>query len=320
MSTRQLEKNEVLKKSMSCIYLWIILMTVLVSGCKKEVLMYGNNFQDPSSIEDWVLEGPGKIEWQKGKMILIPDAEQAINEKWEQCGRRILDRNTEFNPVIQNVIKKTNPEIASQLVDTNGIFDGGHIVCWNKAFKTGNSYIVEYDFKPLSPVGLGLIFFSATGVHGEDVLSDKLTPRYGAFKQYVKGEISCYHISYWSNNAHFGKRGTCNLRKNPGAYCLANGYDPSVKDLFYNDNEFAFKTHKMRLIKQGHRIRYYIDGHLVIDFTDKEINDVRNEEGIAVVWRNVDTGKVLGAGRIGLRNMVELKAEYSNFKVYNICD
>jgi hypothetical protein len=137
------------------------------------------------------------------------------------------------------------------------------------------------------------------------------------FSSYTRGDIDCYHISYWANNAAVGLRGTCNLRKNSGFYNLANGIDPSVKDLDYSSEKFMFRKHRIRLEKIKDRIAFYVDGKLAIEYSDKKINDVLDADGNPKE-RNVDTGGVLGGGRIGLRQMVGLKAEYSNFKVYAI--
>lgn len=322
------ELQFVTKSIVLCLLNSLVILTVI--GCensvskqhypseKRAVLIYENNFDEPSSLSDWVLEGPGTIEWQKGGMILIPDAQQVLYKKWNQSGRKILDAKKEYYPAIQSVVRITKPSIANHLTDDKGHFDGGHIVCWNKKFETDGNYIVEYDFEPLSPIGLGIVFFSAKGLNGEDVLSDQLKPRHGAFKQYIKSDINCYHISYWANSPASGKRNTSNLRKNSGFYCLANGHDPSVRELDYSSETFTFSKHKVRLVKLDAQIRFYIDGQLVIDFTDKKINDILDDAG-NVIKEGVDTGNVLAGGRIGLRQMAGLKAEYSNFKVYKIC-
>jgi pectate lyase len=279
-------------------------------------LIYENNFSDILDIDDWLVEGPGRKYYWEQKMTLIPDAQQAVYKMWEKQGRRVLDPDKEHRPNIGKAIASIRPLMLDDIT-RNGKVKGGHIVCWNKAFETGSDYIVTYDFKPLSPIGLGIIFFSAKGINGEDVLSDKLSPRYGIFSSYVKGDIDCYHISYWANNAAVGKRGTCNLRKNSGFYCLTNGEDPSVRDHYYSEKKFDFKTHNIVLIKDGKDIRFYIDREIAISYTDKRFNDILTADG-KLDKKNVDTGEVLQGGRIGLRQMVGLIGQYDNFKVYKI--
>jgi len=279
-------------------------------------LIYESDFSDPGMISDWTLEGPGTIEIKDGKLIMTPYAQRAVYEKWESHNRKPLDPYNElYYPVIKNEIAKSKVYPFLDKLSGGGGFNGGHIVAWNKAFETGDSYIVEYDFKPLSPVGLGIVFFSAAGVDGQDVLSKELAGRYGVFSSYTKGDINCYHISYWANNASVGKRGTCNLRKNSGFFNLANGIDPSVKELDYASEKFTFRKHRIRLEKINDRIAFYVDGELAIECNDQKVNDILDADG-NLKEKNVDTGDALGGGRIGLRQMVGLKAEYSNFKVF----
>ncbi|HBG28568.1 MAG: hypothetical protein A2Y10_19985 [Planctomycetes bacterium GWF2_41_51] len=60
-----------------------------------------------------------------------------------------------------------------------------------------------------------------------------------------------------------------------------------------------------------------MNGKIVIDFEDKRYNDLIDDSG-KIVKRNLDTGNILNGGRIGIRQMSELKAEYSNFRIYQI--
>jgi len=279
-------------------------------------LIYENDFRDVGDIDDWVMEGPGRIYWWENKMTLIPAAQQAIYKKWEKNNRENLNPETEYYPVVEKCLNRVNPSVVDNLKDKEGNFSGGHIVCWNKAFETSNGYCVEYEFKPLSPVGLGIIFFSADGMGGQDVLSGQLKSRYGVFTSYTESDINCYHISYWANNAAVGKRGTCNLRKNSGFYYLADGNDPTAEDLDYSCPTFDFNTYRIRLLKENNRIRFFIDDELVIDYTDNRYNDIPGDGKDT----KVDTGKVLGGGRIGIRQMVGLIGQYDNFRVYNLVD
>ena len=289
-------------------------------GSKQMKLLYKTDFSNPADLKDWVLEGPGTIEITNGKLIMTPLAQQAIYDKWESVDRKVLDPYKEYYATVEEELIRTGayPDI-DELRNDKGQLVGGHIVAWNSAFTTPGDYVVEYDFKPLSPVGLGIIFFSASGSDGSDVLSKHLKPRYGVFNSYVRGDIDCYHISYWANNAGHGFRKTCNLRKNSGFYNLANGPDPSIRDLDYSAEKFTFKKHRIRLEKVGNRIAFYADGELAIEFFDNKVNDTLDADG-GLKEKNVDTGNVLEGGRIGLRQMVGLKAEYSNLKVYKVLE
>ncbi|MFI4912070.1 MAG: DUF1961 family protein [Sedimentisphaeraceae bacterium JB056] len=292
----------------------------IIDGFDK-VLIYENTFDNFDQIDDWVMEGPGKKYLSGNQMMLIPDAQQYVYRKWEQCDRKILDARTEYYAAVREGLAEVNPSMIEKVSNDKGQIVGGHIVCWNKAFETADDYVIEYDFKPMSPIGLGIIFFSAKGINGEDVLSPKLKPRSGVFMQYLKSDLDSYHISYWANNAAIGKRGTCNLRKNAGFFCLANGDDPSVKNLDYSNETFDFETYKVTLIKLKNRIVFAINDEIAIDYTDNRYNDIMAEEGVDIIKeKNVDTGKVHGAGRIGLRQMVGLIGLYDNFRAYNLIE
>ncbi len=284
-----------------------------------KTLIYENNFDSFADIDDWVIEGPAKTYLVDNKMMIIPDAQQYVYRKWEDCGRRVLDAKKEYYAAVKEGLEKTNPDMVKKMYNENGVFAGGHTVCWNKAFETAGDYCVEYDFKPLSPVGLAIIFFSAKGCDGSDVLSESLKERNGIFSQYLTVDTNSYHISYWANNAAVGKRGTCNLRKNVGAHCLANGIDPSVKNLDYSKKTFEFETYRVQLLKIKNNIKFSINGEIAIDYTDNRFNNIVADEGIDTIKeKNVDTGEVLQGGRIGLRQMVGLIGQYDNFKAYNI--
>jgi len=279
-------------------------------------LVYENDFSDAGRTSDWAMEGPGEFFINEGRLIMIPHAQQAMLANWERLGRRKLDPTSEYYATVEQTLKQQAYSPIDALY-TKGNFSGGHIVLWNRAFETPDSYAIEYDFMPLSPIGLAILFFSASGQQGQDVLSDRLKDRHGVFSTYTQSDINCYHISYWANNAAVGKRGTCNLRKNAGFYNLANGNDPSVVSLDYTSETFNFTIHRIRLEKVGNQITFAIDGQVAIQYEDKQYNDVLKSDG-TLLHENADTGKVLEGGRFGLRQMVGLKAEYSNIKVYRL--
>ena len=311
---------------------WIIigLLSIFLSGCHARVvqsqqenkvrsrwqLVYESALSAPSKTSDWLMEGPGEFVINKGKLTVIPHAQQAMRAEWERLGRRKLDPSSEYYATVEKALEQQAYSPIEPLY-TKGDFSGGHIVLWNRAVETPDSYAIEFDFKPLSPIGLAILFFSASGQQGQDVLSDRLKGRHGVFSTYTKSDINCYHISFWANNAAVGKRGTCNLRKNTGFYNLANGSDPSVVSLDYTRETFNFTTHRIRLEKIRNQITFYIDGQVAIQYEDKQYNDILKSDG-TLLKENVDTGEVLEGGRFGLRQMVGLKAEYSDIKVYRL--
>jgi hypothetical protein len=55
----------------------------------------------------------------------------------------------------------------------------------------------------------------------------------------------------------------------------------------------------------------------VISYDDKQFNTILKSDG-SVKEEHVDTGPHLGGGRVALRQMIGLKAFYSNFKAYRL--
>lgn len=157
------------------------------------------------------------------------------------------------------------------------------------------SYIAQWEMKNKNlEAGLCIVFFSATGLNGEDVMDPSLPKRDGTFSQYHHGALKNYHISYYAHNPSLPNRPTTHLRKNPGKNRVnkgPRGIDPK-----------SSQVHKVTLIKQGARIRLYVDQRTIIDWTDDgKVND-----------------EILGGGKIALRQMQWSKFNYRNFKVWAI--
>ena len=286
-----------------------------LAGFDKE-LIYQADFSAGGD-DDWQLEGPGNVKIKNNSLYLETLVWQEMREHWEKNNRQKLDPKTEYYPHIEQVIKNKRPSALAGILNEEKKVTGGHIVLWNDKVKTPDSYIVSYTFKPLSPVGLAIVFFSAEGVNGEDIFSKELKSRTGVFSQYTRSDINCYHISYWANNAAAGRRGTCNMRKNSGFFNIASAPDPIVSELDYSKKDFVFKEHQVLLIKDKDNIKFYLDGKKVFDFTDKGKNLILSNRGESL-GKTEDTGKLLAGGRIGLRHMAGLAAEYRDFKVYAI--
>lgn len=169
----------------------------------------------------------------------------------------------------------------------------GHFVLWcPKDFP--ENFQAEWDIEILGENGLCIVFFAARGQDGQDAFDPALAPRNGIFKQYTKGEINCYHISYYAH-APESPRPTANLRKNHGFFLVSNGpagIQPAEQG--------KGKTHRAVLRKKGAHIRMAVDDRTIIDFTDD----------------GQRAGAVLEGGKIGLRQMKWTVARYRNFRVY----
>ena len=154
---------------------------------------------------------------------------------------------------------------------------------------------VEWDFKPLSDVGLCILFFAASGKGERDLFDASLTPRTGEYPQYHSGDINAFHVSYFRRKEPDERAfHTCNLRKSCGFHLVSQGADPlpEVKD--------ATDFYHIAAVKKGNVVEFAINGLNLFRFEDD----------------GKTYGPVLGGGKIGFRQLAPLTAEYKNLKVY----
>lgn len=170
----------------------------------------------------------------------------------------------------------------------------GHLVLWCPQDFPAD-FQAEWDFQVVNPKGLSIVFFAATGTRGRDLFDPALEQRDGIFQRYINGQISSYHISYFSN-APDVPRAVANLRKNPGFYLIANGPAgvPRVQP--------SGTVHRATLRKDGGRIQMAVDGRTVIGYTDD----------------GQRAGPILGTGKIGFRQMQWTVFRYRNFRVFKL--
>lgn len=153
---------------------------------------------------------------------------------------------------------------------------------------------VSWTFRPLKEPGLAMVWFAATGKEGKDLFDTSLAPRDGQYKQYHSGDIHGYHISYFRRkNPSEREFQTCNMRKSCGFHLVTQGGDPlpGISD--------ANIDYHMQVVKFGHRVSFSINELPIFTWIDD----------------GVSYGPVLGAGRIGFRQMAPLIAEYADLRV-----
>jgi hypothetical protein len=150
---------------------------------------------------------------------------------------------------------------------------------------------ISWEFLPLAEPGLAMLFFAATGQRGLDLFSPGLAPRTGYYPQYHSGDIDALHVSYFRHK-HESERAfrTCNLRKSAGFELVAQGADPLPP------TEDATDFYRLDVVKDGPHVAFSINGLLLFEWTDA-------------------SAKVLGAGRLGFRQMAPLRAAYRNLLV-----
>ena len=171
-----------------------------------------------------------------------------------------------------------------------------HHVYWCPITAPAN-FAAQWEMQNLHPeAGLCIVFFCATGRSGQDVFDPSLPPRDGTFRQYNRGELNCYHISYYANTPSTPARPVARLRKNPGAHIVHEGPPGIAAD--------STEIHTVRLFKMGARIGLIVDGRTIIDWKD---------DGAVL-------GGAYGAGRIALRQMQWSQFRYRNFKVWELLE
>lgn len=157
--------------------------------------------------------------------------------------------------------------------------------------------LIQWEFRPLSDIGLCMLFFAANGLDGKDLFDPSLAPRTGEYVQYYDGDINAFHISYFRRKEPDERVfHTCNLRKSKGFHLVAQGADPipgadDIKNFY-----------QITLKKQAGQIQFFINGLSIFSYQD---------DGHTY-------GPLLGSGKIGFRQLAPLTAEYRNFKVYSL--
>ncbi|KAH9880192.1 hypothetical protein J1614_002218 [Plenodomus biglobosus] len=155
---------------------------------------------------------------------------------------------------------------------------------------------ISWEFSPTQEPGLAMFFFGATAVDGGSVFEPGLKARNGSYPQYHSSDIRLLHASYfrrrWPEERAFH---LANLRKSPGFNLVAQGADPIPSVV---DTQGAF--YKIEVVKDKRKASFSVNGMLLFSFDDTE----------------TDTGPVVRGGRIALRQMQPLIAQYRNLEVW----
>ncbi|MFM1875728.1 MAG: hypothetical protein RL266_1465 [Bacteroidota bacterium] len=171
--------------------------------------------------------------------------------------------------------------------------EGHHVLWCPREFP--ERFVAEWEVRNLHPeAGLCIVFFAAKGRGDESVLAEELATQTGIFKQYTKGDIDNYHISYYANTPTQQDRPHSHLRKNRGFRKVQEGEIGIAAD--------SEAVHHVRLVKDRGHIRMEVDGRMILDWTDD----------------GERYGKVLGSGWIGFRQMKWTKMMYRNFRVWEL--
>lgn len=157
--------------------------------------------------------------------------------------------------------------------------------------------LVEWEFQPMSEIGLCILFYGAKGINGEDLFDEKLEKRTGEYVQYHHGDINAFHVSYFRRKEPDERAfHTCNLRKSYGFHLVAQGGDP-IPNAAEVENPFT-----MAVLKKDNETAFFINELEIFRFVDD----------------GETYGPLLGGGKIGFRQLAPLVAEYANLKVYSV--
>jgi hypothetical protein len=152
---------------------------------------------------------------------------------------------------------------------------------------------VEYEFRPESDTGLALLITQATGMHGEDFLTDDPPRTTGAMSTIIADTIRNYHWEYY--------RKAVDVRGDLGTHILAK--NPWYKPLgMATANPLSLRRwHRLLFLQEGGRVRAGIDGEWMLDVTDDAF---------------AHSGPILRGGRIGLRLMYGTRMSFRNLIVH----
>ena len=183
--------------------------------------------------------------------------------------------------------------VLSSAANEDEVGDRAHWTLWCP-IEFDDDIRIEWEFRPISEPGLAMLFFAATGHSSGGLFSAAQAPRDGYYPQYHSGDLDVLHVSYfrhkWPSERAFR---TCNLRKSPGFHLVAQGADPLPP------SEDAYGFYHLAIEKRGPVVAFSINGLPIFAW---------HEDGQV-------GGPPLGGGRVGLRQMAPLVAEYRNFAV-----
>lgn len=154
---------------------------------------------------------------------------------------------------------------------------------------------IEWDFQPLTDIGLCILFFAARSMDGKDIFDKDLQPRTGEYALYHHGDIHTFHVSYYRRKEPTERVfHTCNLRKSYGFHLVAQGADPIP------DARDCRDFYHMTIVKKDREVTFWINDLQIFRYSDD----------------GETYGEALGGGKIGFRQLAPLVAAYRNLRVY----
>lgn len=154
----------------------------------------------------------------------------------------------------------------------------------------------SWEFWPIHEPGLCMFFFAARGRDGEDLFDPELELRKGIYHQYHHGNLDTYHVSYFRRWDPERQLHICNLRKSYGAHLVSSGGDPIPS------TPVAKPPYQICTVVCDGEIEFSINNLPLLQWAD---------DGTV-------GGPPLRGGKVGLRQMAPLIAEYANLEVHKV--
>lgn len=162
---------------------------------------------------------------------------------------------------------------------------------WSPVIAEGDQCI-EFEFQVLSPKGLALVIMCASGMLGEDIITDQGLRKTGSMAD-MNNNYRNYHWEFVRRvEAMRTDVETQYVNKNPWGKSLFVGCVPRLPQ-----NRWI----KLRMMKTGNDIKGWLDGKLVYSVTDNPYSN---------------NGPALNSGRVVLRQMYNTAMKYRNFVIY----
>lgn len=260
----------------------------------KWVLIHEADFSGNDPLSNFALEGPGEtfLDENNATLNMRSIYQRDIYYVWSNLTdsgtNNIIVKNSDINGPLEDIAKQKTPELYKNFVK-GGKFKGGHVVLWMKK-RFPNNIIIEFDMKSVDPLGLFILFFSASPKKNtKGSIFDEVPQRNGLYSQYTGGKINNFGLSY-SARYTGNPRGECRLRKNTGFKSVAKGPDYAAEEtgIWYS----------IKVIKNRKVIKFFIDNTLVLEYK------ASNKKGM------------LKGGYIGFRQMATAWGKYKNIKVF----
>ena len=244
-------------------------------------LIYANDFEDPSDLDDWVIEGPGQISIEDGQLKIGSMFARQTLDFLNQGG-------TDVDTFVSNLMKHELGEARALESYRGDKFQGAHFVGWN-TFPTPADFVLEVEFTNVSDHPLHMIMFSHLGLNDESVFDPTLQPRTGVSSRYSRGDLKGYRVSFFNPPGP-----TANLRRSPDRKLLTTGPDTT--------DENPTQTHHLQIIKRGPTVTWTVNGQTTFGYTEQ------------------DPAQLLAGGYFALRLMNPAIGLYDNLRIYALED